>query len=58
MLTLALTGIAMIVVTAALIDWAIWFHKWFDWHEAEKKRPKQIPLDDAIGTENYRGPLG
>jgi hypothetical protein len=47
-----------ILVTWALIDFMIYFHKLCDYREAERKRPKQVQLDDLLGTRNYNGPLG
>lgn len=54
----AITVIVVIVVAAALIDLTIWSHKYFCWSEENRKRPKQVQLDDILGTENYNGPLG
>ena len=58
MLSLLFSLVVCVVVTAALIDFMIWFHKLCDWREAQRKLPKQVQLDDILGTENYNGPIG
>ena len=58
MIALLVVGTVLVVITWGGIEWALWLNRYIDWRDAQKKLPRQIPLDDALGTENYNGPLG